>query len=329
MALNEKHWTCIGSLAVLALSAGLTGWLISGVAEAPSLGAPRKVDSFDAERYGTLAKGLVRPPLWQDSDHALFISRRLAFFPDDGTIKPLRSDILDPAGIPIAWKEKFGFPIDDPQVATMDPDQDGFSNLEEFQAETDPTNPKSSPPPIQKLRLVDYTPVFFVMMFKGYVVNEAGVYTFQINFPGGRTALVEEGAILDERGNKLQSGAKGWKVSKFNLKKETRFDEKTGGQREFDESELELLHPTLPGSVVTLVLNKRKELDESRASFQALIPGAARLGPISPGQIFEFAGKSYQLVRTTRDEAIIRETPSGKEIAIQRLAPGGETPPSN
>lgn len=36
----------------------------------------------------------------------------------------------------------------------QDPDQDGYSNLEEFQAKTDPNNPASFPPLIEKLRFV-------------------------------------------------------------------------------------------------------------------------------------------------------------------------------
>src|SRR5262245_27915555 len=44
-------------------------------------------------------------------------------------------------GIPDDWKIAHGFDIHDPTLAGQDPDHDGLTNLEEFQAGTDPRNP--------------------------------------------------------------------------------------------------------------------------------------------------------------------------------------------
>jgi hypothetical protein len=43
-------------------------------------------------------------------------------------------------GIPSSWKAQYGFDPLDPTVASADPDGDGFTNLQEFLAGTDPTN---------------------------------------------------------------------------------------------------------------------------------------------------------------------------------------------
>src|ERR1051326_777721 len=44
-------------------------------------------------------------------------------------------------GIPDAWKIAHHFDVNDPTVATQDPDGDGLTNLQEFQLGTDPNNP--------------------------------------------------------------------------------------------------------------------------------------------------------------------------------------------
>src|SRR5262244_3165096 len=44
-------------------------------------------------------------------------------------------------GIPDSWKIKYGFDINDPTVASADPDGDGLTNLQEYQLGTNPLNP--------------------------------------------------------------------------------------------------------------------------------------------------------------------------------------------
>jgi hypothetical protein len=49
-------------------------------------------------------------------------------------------------GLPDAWQLRYFGCVTCPQAAPgADPDNDGFTNLEEYQAGTDPTNPNSSP----------------------------------------------------------------------------------------------------------------------------------------------------------------------------------------
>ncbi len=47
-------------------------------------------------------------------------------------------------GIPNGWKQQFGLDPFDPNLAGADNDGDGFANLQEFQAGTDPTNASSA-----------------------------------------------------------------------------------------------------------------------------------------------------------------------------------------
>ena len=51
----------------------------------------------------------------------------------------------DHDGLPNDWEIKYGFNPNDSKDASADSDGDGFSNLEEYEAKTDPKDPKSHP----------------------------------------------------------------------------------------------------------------------------------------------------------------------------------------
>jgi hypothetical protein len=46
-------------------------------------------------------------------------------------------------GIPDSWKIQYSFPLNDPTVASADPDNDGYSNLQEYRCGASPVNPNS------------------------------------------------------------------------------------------------------------------------------------------------------------------------------------------
>ncbi|MEI7436783.1 MAG: Amuc_1099 family pilus-like system protein, partial [bacterium] len=118
----------------------------------------------------------------------------------------------DHDGMPDEWEKRFHLNALDPDDAKGDPDHDGFSNLEECKAGTDPTSLKSHPAWVGKLVVQAITPKPFNLVFRG--VNKIGVeqLLFQINLRnGGRTYWKRLGE--DVEGFKLVSfdeqGAKG------------------------------------------------------------------------------------------------------------------------
>lgn len=82
--------------------------------------------------------------------------------------KPDDSRDLDSDGdlMPDWWENKYGLNPRDPEDAHKDMDGDGFTNVEEYLAGTDPADFQSYPPPISKLRLIEVRqrPVYYRFM---------------------------------------------------------------------------------------------------------------------------------------------------------------------
>lgn len=74
-------------------------------------------------------------------------------FPFCGKDQPEPTEDRDGDGMPDEWELARGFNPDNPDDALSDADGDGFTNLEEHLAETDPKDPKSHPPIVAKLRV--------------------------------------------------------------------------------------------------------------------------------------------------------------------------------
>lgn len=76
--------------------------------------------------------------------------------PDDPKI-PDRIIDTDNDGLPDDWESKYGFNPNSAADANTDPDEDYFTNREEFQRQTHPRNKEDAPPLALKLRLVKVT----------------------------------------------------------------------------------------------------------------------------------------------------------------------------
>jgi hypothetical protein len=102
--------------------------------------------------------------------------------------------------MPDEWEVKYRLNPLDPDDADADPDQDGFTNLEEYNWKTDPRDSNSHPPYLAKIRLVEIKPIPFSLIFKGVSTLEGGVKQFQVNLrKGGRTFFAKLGEEVGEK----------------------------------------------------------------------------------------------------------------------------------
>jgi len=101
--------------------------------------------------------------------------------------------------IPDVWKLSFGLDIYEP-IAHLDLDGDGFTVREEFQADTDPTDPRSHPPLTDKLYVREVTSTAFGMLYRTRLTGADGQPIFGLNYLEDgetRTARVRIGDVID------------------------------------------------------------------------------------------------------------------------------------
>src|SRR6201987_4366679 len=205
------------------------------------------------------AERLQQPAQWKTSTRSgLFVPEK-HFIGADGMPATLQNTQVH-APVPNEWFEKYGLPIEDADALEQDPDKDGFTNLDEWQGNTDPTKAESHPDYTTKLHLVSSTEEPFAYIFASRTKDKFGINSVDESEP---TQFLKVGDVI--RGTDF-------KIMKFTEKKErNQYGMKT------DVSELLLEHQqnhaqltlvkgqiaTSPQSVATFVYTwgGRKEFD--------------------------------------------------------------------
>jgi hypothetical protein len=194
------------------------------------------------------AEQLQQPAQWKASTRSgLFVPEK-HFIGADGMPATLQNTQVH-APVPNDWFEKYGLPIEDADALDQDPDKDGFTNLDEWQGNTDPTNKDSHPDYITKLHLVSATEEPFRYIFSSRIKDRFGINTIDQTEP---TQFLKVGDVI--RGTDF-------KIVKFTEKR---------GRNQYganvDVSELLLEHPQSHAQV-TLVKEKVATSPQSIATF--------------------------------------------------------------
>ena len=168
----------IAGAGFLLISAICIGW--SAIQFARSLAAPQASRAKTASpppvavELDRAAEQLQKPAQWKGSTRSgLFVPEK-HFIGPDGMPATLQNTQVHPP-VPNDWFEKFALPIQDADVLDQDPDKDGFTNLDEWQGNTDPTNKESHPDYTTKLHLVSATEEPFRYVFSSRIKNIFGI----------------------------------------------------------------------------------------------------------------------------------------------------------
>lgn len=109
---------------------------------------------------------LEKPSQWAPRESSLFVSKPYVL-KDGELINPLEGGTPLHPPVTNEWLVRFGLDWAAGDVLESDPDDDGFSNLEEFRGDTDPSDPQSYPPYVTKLRLREFVQIPFRLKFSG------------------------------------------------------------------------------------------------------------------------------------------------------------------
>jgi hypothetical protein len=154
------------------------------------------------------AKQAVQPPIAAEVDRAmqhleqplqwkattrsgLFVPER-HFIGPDGMPATLENTQVH-APVPNEWFEKYGLPIEDADALEQDPDKDGFTNLDEWQGNTDPTKADSHPDYMTKLRLISATKEPFGYVFASHTKDKFGINSVDESEP---TQFLKVGDVI-------------------------------------------------------------------------------------------------------------------------------------
>jgi hypothetical protein len=195
------------------------------------------------------AQELQHPAQWKSSTRSgLFVPER-HFIGTNGLPATLQNTQVHPP-VPNEWFEQYTLAIEDADALDQDPDGDGFTNLDEWQGETNPADKESHPDYLTKLHLVSAIEEPFRYMFSSWVGGTFAINAIDQSEP---TQFLKIGDVI--RGTDF-------KIVKFTNK----YDRNQYGTR-IDVSELLLEHrdskqqvtlvkekvATSPQSVVTFV----------------------------------------------------------------------------
>jgi hypothetical protein len=125
---------------------------------------------------------LQQPPQWTFGGRSgLFVPEK-HFIGPDGNPATLQSTQVHPP-VPNEWLEQFNLPIADADVLTQDADGDGFTNLDEWQGHTNPTDKNSHPAYLSKLKLKSFTEEPFRLKFSSSVGDTFAINTIDLKQP--------------------------------------------------------------------------------------------------------------------------------------------------
>lgn len=243
----------------------------------------------------------------------------------------------DNDGLPDEWEKKYGLNPTDAADASADSDNDGFTNLEEFVAKTDPTDPHDHPDYLDSLKIVlplreTSMPIAFT---KATPLREGWRCEFvdparknDFGQPGRKFSVVVGEKVVDAKDSKNKKDY-GFILKKYERKNERH--ERKGMKGMFvdrDVSEVTLERAS-DGKVITMMVQAGvaiKNLKLESVDIQATLSyerGTVKNFDVVPGTELNLNGNKYRIVGIKAvnkgAQIVIEHALSGKKRTIEAL----------
>lgn len=200
-----------------------------------------------------------------------------------------------------AWFKKYGLDISDPSVLDQDPDGDGYTNREEFLADTDPTDPDSSPRVGGQLTMVEYKEETLPYVLEGISNGRAKIR----KKTSGEIIYLNEGESLPGYSLKVE------RVQSRGI------SEKDTG-RTFDVSEVTLRDPATGG---TTLLVSGMEARSPNSTALLAVGDSGQTIQVKRNEEFKMPGTgvAFQVTEIRPDQVILREVESGRMHTVKKV----------
>jgi hypothetical protein len=250
------------------------------------------------DAIATEIAALNQPSEWVASRASLLVSKPY-ILKDGMLINPLEGGTPLHPPIPNEWIVQFGLDYADTQLLDSDADNDLFTVIEEFEAGTDPTDPKSKPSYASKLRVREFISERFRLKFSSIVDAE----TFSVN-----TIDLKEPTTFIKVGQFIAN-------TKFKL---TEFIPKTVEERGIVKDVSELVFENVEtGDRIVLPLDQEVNSPTPIGVFVNLLDGqefrVRRNGEFS---ISQESDVKYKLIDIADAGAVIQRSDTGKETKV-------------
>ena len=218
----------------------------------------------------------------------------------------------DADGLPDEWERKVGLNPADASDAEADSDGDGFTNLEEYAAKTNPRDAKSHPDYLDSLALkLPLKETSMPFLFTKWMPIAVGERCWFYDLAAKNEVTAVKGEEIGKSGYVLTSFAK--KEAKRALK---------GGQGMLgtvDVSEVVVTRKG-DGKAVTLVLATSKKDRPAAVDVQATLVyerGGTRTMDVVPGSVIDLNGTEYKVLE-------IQPSGKGAKVVVETKATGAK-----
>ncbi|MBU0715958.1 MAG: hypothetical protein KJ964_11430 [Verrucomicrobia bacterium] len=201
-------------------------------------------------------------------------------------------------GLPDEWELKYGLNpnADD---ALQDDDADGFTNLEEYQAGSNPCNADAHPSFAEKLRVIKIGRTPMPLSFQGV----QRLSTNDVRF------LLKNRQLRRDTYAKLGDTVNGYKLVKYEEKK-IKVRKKT-----FDvDEDVSVLTVSKDNKIIPLTINRENQ-GEIGASLIFLVDQTKMV--VKLGDVIKLKNNSYKIIDIKKDTVILADINTGMEMPVQ------------